>query len=728
MATIAQNLPQSSRALTWVWEFLKEELAPYKGRTALVARMTIAATLVMIICMAFHVPFAYQAAVYALMISRDSPRATLQSSATLFLVTLVGAAYLLLSISLVITAPLLHFFWVVGSFFLVFYAITTLTNYTAAVALAVIVAVGVPLWDRHVPAETSLEDTLWLCWSVVIGIAITAAVELAFTRLRRGDDIVLPIAERLSALENFLNCLAGSSHADPATEQTIVRLALQGTSTLRRSLRRSGYSPQYAIEMGAVAALVHRLVDLAATLTQLKFDCSAYDERRFRNLASTLASVRDDLLNRRIPRPVRFETLATDAEPVGVPLIAEMEYTVVLIPQALSGSQSLNEFLPSADDLPRRGLAVPDALANPEHLQFAMKGCLAASCCYVIYNVIAWPGISTAVTTCLLTALSTIGSSRQKQILRIAGAILGGFIIGMGSQIFILPYLDSIAGFVVLFVAVTALSSWFMTSSPRLSYFGIQAAFAFYLINLSEFKIQTSLAVARDRVVGILLGLFFMWLVFDRLWAVPAAAEMRKAFISNLRLVAQFAREPVSNNAKIAIANSLALRETINAGLDKVRALADGVLLEFGRSREQDLASRDRIIRWQTQLRVLFVIQIAAWRYRAQLPGFELPANIAAEQREFDSDLALALSAMADRIEGRLPQEQPSLDNRIESLERNVQEASSSAALQRTFRNQFHAFLSLYRTIKSVATSLLQEMQGVPAASGFGRESPAGPN
>ena len=52
------------------------------------------------------------------------------------------------------------------------------------------------------------------------------------------------------------------------------------------------------------------------------------------------------------------------------------------------------------------------------------------------------------MTTCLLTALSTIGSSRQKQVLRIAGAIVGGFLLGMGSQVFILPYLDSIAGFV----------------------------------------------------------------------------------------------------------------------------------------------------------------------------------------------------------------------------------------------------------------------------------------
>src|SRR5262249_60823195 len=113
-------------------------------------------------------------------------------------------------------------------------------------------------------------------------------------------------------------------------------------------------------------------------------------------------------------------------------------------------------------------------------------------------------------------------------------------------------------------VFVPALSSWFMTSSPRLSYFGLQMALAFYLINLQEFKIQTSLEVARDRVLGILLGLFMMWVVFDRLWGAPAAVEMKKTFISNLRLLAQFAREPLSEDHRIAIKQSLILRETIN--------------------------------------------------------------------------------------------------------------------------------------------------------------------
>jgi multidrug resistance protein MdtO len=389
-----------------------------------------------------------------------------------------------------------------------------------------------------------------------------------------------------------------------------------------------------------------------------------------------------------------------------VPLLREIEHTVSLIPQAFAASRSIPDGLSLVDDIQRPSLLASDAFANPDHLRFALKGCLAASICYVIYNAMEWPGISTAVTTCLLTALSTIGSSHQKQILRILGALVGGFVLGMGSQIFILPHLDSIGGFVLLFVAVTALAAWFMTSSPRLSYFGMQIAVAFYLINVAEFRMQTSLEVARDRVVGILLGLFAMWLIFDQLWGMPAARELKETFISNLRLLAQFAREPVSKDRKAATARRFALGETINTNLDKVRALADGVLLEFGHSRAQDLALRSLIRRAQPQMRVLFIMQIAEWKYRAQLPGFELPEAIAVEQREFDDRLAELLDAMAARMEGRSGGVQQTLQEARARLERTIQAYRPKG----TSEGRFDALLLLGRKIESSILSLTNEI------------------
>jgi hypothetical protein len=58
-----------------------------------------------------------------------------------------------------------------------------------------------------------------------------------------------------------------------------------------------------------------------------------------------------------------------------------------------------------------------------------------------------------------------------------------------------------------------------------------------------------------------------MWLVFDQLWSTPAAVAMKKAFAGNLRLLAQLAREPVSQDLRTAIERSYTLRETINASL-----------------------------------------------------------------------------------------------------------------------------------------------------------------
>ena len=66
----------------------------------------------------------------------------------------------------------------------------------------------------------------------------------------------------------------------------------------------------------------------------------------------------------------------------------------------------------------------------------------------------------------------------------------------------------------MLVAAMTAVAAWIGTASSRLSFAGVQFGFAFYLIPLSEFSVQTNLSAARDRVLGVLLGITMMWLVF----------------------------------------------------------------------------------------------------------------------------------------------------------------------------------------------------------------------
>ena len=706
MATAVQSISNAPSPSTWFWQFLKDELAPYPGRAELVARIVIAATIVMILTMTFRIPFGPYAVIYTFIISRESPRETVKSAMTEAIAFVCAVLHSLVGAMLFVNHPMLRLLWIVATLFIMFFALNTMTNYTAAVRFGWLIVITVPLWDMRIQAEAKLEGMLWAVGAISLASLVAVGVELVFAGFKAGNELVSPLEERLAAVADVLDCYVRGESVNKETSKQITRLAMLGTSNLRRILQRSDDAPHYVEQMGAAVVLIGRLVDVAVNFTHFEIYNSDEIRHRIRGLAQNVSGIRDNLLTGRIPH---FTDRPTTVLPV-FPLLSEMERTVSLIAEAFTGSQSLSVYAsarPSGGDPPRT-LFVRDALSNVEHIKFALKGCLAASMCYIIYNAVDWPGISTAVTTCFLTALSTIGSSHQKQFLRITAAAVGGA-LGIGIQLLVLPQLDSIAGFTVLFVTVMVGAAWVATSGPRLSYVGLQVALVFCIINLEEFKIQTALAPPRDRVAGVLLGLLMMWLVFDQLWGAPALVQMRRTFIATLKLLAQFAEEPLSKDLRVAIDRSYFIRESINENFQQTRALADGVLFEFGPSREGDLLWRSRIVQWQPQVRILFLTRIALWKYRAQLPGFELPEEIQAAQQEFDYELAAKLNAIANGMESKAGLVQETNQKSLDRLERTIQTHSPKDADAR-LAGHLKAFLSLCRTTEDLTMSLKTEL------------------
>ena len=703
MSTVAQAIAGQTTSSSWVGKFLKEELSPYPGRYGLVGRMVLATSIVMIVSMTFQLSFAYQGAIVALLVSRESARSSLQSAFTLLLFTALAAVYLLVSAWFVISNPGLHLLWVFASFFLAFFMLRALNNYSASVIFSAIIAVGIPLWDRYVPAERNVEDTLRLVLITMLGVAATLAVELAFVHRKPGDQIVQPIVERLETVGRFLERVAEGGPIDKKTASNLAQASMVGTSRLRRILARSNYSPHFIEQMGALAALTGQIVDSVANWTP-SATLSDDDRKRMRRLVENLTTICADLLARRAPH--LSEPLPVGNAPSAMPILPELERIVSLIPDTFVGSHPLNAYVPPTPggDPPQRIFAW-DTRFNSDHIKFALRGCLTASLCYLVYNLVDWQGISTSVTTCFLTALSTIGSSRQKQVLRFGGATVGGFVFGMGSQIFILPHLNTIGGFTLLFIFVTALSSWVMTASPRLSYFGLQMALAYFLINLQEFAFQTSLSIARDRVVGVLFGLIMMWTVFDQLGAVPAWVTMKKTFVSSLRLQARLAREPVSSDIRASTETYFSLREMISEDIDSVRSLADGVLLEFGATREQGLAWRQKILAWQPPLRTLFLNEVALWRFRANSLGYQLPEPVRLAQQAFDDQAANLLDGMADRMEGVRPKQEANLEKASEDLNQAIKVFRSEHP-QDALTPQTQTYLALSSRAENLASSL----------------------
>jgi multidrug resistance protein MdtO len=334
--------------------------------------------------------------------------------------------------------------------------------------------------------------------------------------------------------------------------------------------------------------------------------------------------------------------------------------------------------------------------------------------CYILYVGLAWPGIATSVTTCVLTALSNIGASRQKQVLRIAGAIIGGFVFGLGSQIFVLPYIDSITGFTVLFAAVSAVAAWVGTSSSRLSYAGLQIALAFYLINLSEFSIQLSLAVARDRAIGVLLGVSMMWLVFERFYPRPAADEMVRVFIRTLRLMALFISESTIGADAQTIVLIRRQRDQVYRYFAEVNAQSDAVPFETGPERAGHMAARDRIRRWQASLRSFYLMEVPLLQFRLLGDPSRVSPAFRHIETQFIEDCSSALNRVADRLENQLNNKafQPPPHQTLE-----VRLAEDVRREQTPLSPQEEGLVRLTRTVSALIDKLEEDAMAAPLFS-----------
>jgi uncharacterized membrane protein YccC len=174
----------------------------------------------------------------------------------------------------------------------------------------------------------------------------------------------------------------------------------------------------------------------------------------------------------------------------------------------------------------RSPIFVSDAFSNPSHLVYALKCCLAGTLCQIIWTALAWPGLGECVITCIIVAPTGVpGSARRRLLTRVAGVLAGGLILGIGSERWILPMLDSITGFTLVFAVVSAIAAWFATASPQLAYFGRQLALAYDVTVFQGFAVRTPLTMSWSPQMGISLGLLVMFLVFDVRWKAQRAVH-----------------------------------------------------------------------------------------------------------------------------------------------------------------------------------------------------------
>src|SRR5271166_2143826 len=182
---------------------------------------------------------------------------------------------------------------------------------------------------------------------------------------------------------------------------------------------------------------------------------------------------------------------------------------------------------------PKR-LLLPDAFTNVDYFMYALKLSVCATMCYVIYNGLGWPGISTAFFTVYFTGLSTTGASNRKLLFRVIGSTIGGLILGIGCMVFVFPNIEWVTSFLLVIAALAFLGKW-ISASPYFGYIGLQIAFAFNLIAFERLRAPNQMTPARDRLLGIALGFIVMFFIFHQVRPERTVDTMRRLLARLLR-------------------------------------------------------------------------------------------------------------------------------------------------------------------------------------------------
>jgi multidrug resistance protein MdtO len=149
--------------------------------------------------------------------------------------------------------------------------------------------------------------------------------------------------------------------------------------------------------------------------------------------------------------------------------------------------------------------------------EFATRATAATMACYFFASMTDWSGIHTCMITCAVSAMNNVDSQVFKQRLRIIGASIGGL---MGFlAMFLIPHMDNLTGVLLIMALGTGISAWICMGRVKYSYIGIQMGLAFVMLVAQDPHATTEFTVIRDRLVGILVGLFAMRYAF--VWWTP---------------------------------------------------------------------------------------------------------------------------------------------------------------------------------------------------------------
>lgn len=598
----------------WI-DRLWQDLQPTPGRLGITLRIVLATIITLILVMTLRVPAGAFALYFIFLLVRESPAISLRSGLVAVLSAVAAVTAQLAVVILTDNDPLARLLSVGLITFIAGMIMTSTTFPPIGVTTGFIFCSVIANWEFHRPAETLVEGSLWLVASCALGIGCAVLVEYVFGSTNPVSRLEGQLQTRYKALEMFFRSVAADA---PLEEIAVARMQVARIAVAGQSGMQTLYSAivERKLDQGHLPAASSVHIPMLAQLMDLTVafgsQIDAVRDPRIRERCALLAQQCGNLALLSQAPSQQSPAVRTD------PPLTLLDRIEVILHNLQSISKDFGQSkdnVPAARTARRVPLLIPNAVQNPDSVAFALKLSLCATICYVFYHAVDWHGISTCVSTVIITALSTRGAINQKLAQRLLGCIVGGLVLAIGATAFLFPHMDSITSLVVLVAAVSFLAAWCATGR-RFSYLGLQIALAFYLVAFQGFGPPTELAPARDRFVGILVGLIVMWIVFEEIWPVTTLTLMRRKLGSIIRSTATvftLGTAPQSQEADHRTADGL--RSQIGKTGAELRSLNDAAEFELGSDRPHQAESGHVI------LRVAFAAASVFWNELAFLHG-----------------------------------------------------------------------------------------------------------
>jgi multidrug resistance protein MdtO len=491
-----------------VWHLIIEA-SP--GRLTFAVRLALICTLVAMFAEAYKTPEIALTVYVVFFLNRpDRTSSMLLTIAIIVIITVVVGILLVLAQPLLGNPGLRVLMMALISFVMMFLSSASKLKPVASI-VALVIAYALDVLGSAPVSEAATRGLLYTWLFFGIPALVSSVVNLLIAPSPRSL-VQKEIAERLRTAADALAQENGAVHNS-------MRPILMGDAETQKHLKLAGLEKTSSEEDIAALKGASDCVITVLSAVQLMLDepQAMPTQNIKRSVESRLIELADIFEAGGYPAQVELVKVDEDCSDLATSAVAFLN----------SGLTQFGEFRPAVDfkKEKRSGFFQPDAFTNPVHVQFALKITGSAMLCYLIYSVLSWPGIHTALITCFIVALTTAGESVEKLTLRIVGCLAGAG-LGLLVMLRIIPRATDIGDLAVVVFVGAFLAAWIAAGDKHISYAGFQLGFAYFLCIIQGPSPSFDMAVARDRVIGILLGNIVSYFAATRVWPVSVGPRI----------------------------------------------------------------------------------------------------------------------------------------------------------------------------------------------------------